>query len=80
MFFILEMCMFFALTVPLFTFFDFFTLPLEQAQTLLIARVLLSVTLFFLAYLVKNYPSIVMIKYVIALAFFFPSLFYLACN
>jgi len=72
------MCIFFAVTVPLFTFFDFFTLPQEQAQILLIDRILLSVTLFFLAYLVKNHPTILMIKYVTALAFFFPSVFYLA--
>jgi len=72
------MCMFFALTVPLFTLFDFFTLSYEHAQSLLVARVLLSVSLFALAHLVKKCSSVLLIKYVIALAFFFPSIFYLA--
>lgn len=71
------MCLFFAFSVPLFGFFDFLTLPQAHAQTLLVARISLSVALFIMAYRVKRSSSVSLIKHVIALSFLCPSLFYL---
>ena len=71
------MCLFFAVTVPLFSLFDFVILPSEQAQNLLFARGTLSVALFLVAYILKQQPSIILLRGCMLLAFFLPTLFYL---
>lgn len=71
------MCMFFAVTVPLFTIFDFFTLSNEHAKTLLNMRLTLSIALLVMAYIVKKCSSVLLVRYVVALAFFMPAVFYL---
>lgn len=71
------MCMFFAFSVPIFSIFDFITFAHQHAKTLLIARMTLSISLFFMAYRVKRSSSVSLIKYVIALSFLLPSIFYL---
>ncbi|MCP4324461.1 MAG: GGDEF domain-containing protein [Alteromonadales bacterium] len=71
------MCMFFAFSVPLFAFFDFFNLPIEHAQRLLSGRLSLSASLLMLAFLVKKCSSVLLIRYVIAFAFLLPSIFFL---
>lgn len=70
------MCMFFAFSVPAFAFFDFLTLDYQHAEILLVARLTLSISLFFMAYRVKRSSSVSLIKHIIALSFFLPSLFY----
>lgn len=70
------MCMFFAFSVPAFAFFDFLTLDYQHAEILLVARLTLSISLFIMAYRVKRSSSVSLIKYVIALSFFLPALFY----
>lgn len=71
------MCFFFAVTVPLFSVFDFITLPYQHANLLFFARLILSISLFCMAYLVKRSSSVSLIKYIVACAFLLPSLFYL---
>ncbi|MDE3270461.1 GGDEF domain-containing protein [Pseudoalteromonas sp. G4] len=70
------MCMFFAFSVPAFSFFDFLTLDYQHAEILLVARLTLSISLFIMAYRVKRSSSVSLIKHVIALSFFLPALFY----
>ena len=72
------MCLFFAVTVPLFAFVDFLTLPSEQAQFLLVARILLSVSLLFLTYITWRHYSIPVARIVLAAAFLLPTIFYIS--
>jgi len=72
------MCLFFAVTVPLFTFFDFLTFPSQQAQFLLISRIALSILLFFLSYITWRYFSIMVTRIILAAAFLLPTIFYLS--
>ena len=71
------MCLFFAIMVPVFALFDFLTLPSEQAQFLLKARIALSASLFFLGYVLYRQTSVVVTRIVITLTFLVPTVFYL---
>lgn len=71
------MCLFFAITVPVFAFFDFLTLPPEQAKILLAGRIVLSISLFFLAYIARQEASVLMIRSILTTAFFLPTIFYI---
>lgn len=62
------MLLFFAITVPLFSFFDFQTLPPEKAKFLLELRVILSVSLLFLAYIISQKATAFSIRLVVTLA------------
>ncbi|TMO56739.1 GGDEF domain-containing protein [Pseudoalteromonas phenolica] len=72
------MCCFFAFSVPLFSIYDFYAFEYEQATSILICRLVLSASLFIMAYLIKKCCSSLLIKKLVALSFFLPSLFYLA--
>ena len=72
------MCLFFAVSVPLFSIYDFYSLDYEHAVNILICRVVLSASLFAMAVYIRKCCSLLLIKRVVALAFFMPSLFYLA--
>lgn len=71
------MCLFFAVWVPLFSFFDFAILPVSQAQSLLIARLALSASLFFIAYLLRKTHHIITLRSITLVTFLLPTLFYL---
>ena len=71
------MCLFFAVWVPLFSFFDYAILPVSQAQSLLIARLALSASLFFIAYLLRKTPHIITLRSITLVTFLLPTLFYL---
>ena len=72
------MCMFFSLSVPIFSFFDFIFFPRKEAIHLLGARIVLSVSLFMLAKALKRWPFIRTVRTVMPLAFLFPMMFYVA--
>lgn len=72
------MCLFFAIMVPVFALFDFLTLPSEQAQFLLKARIALSASLFFLVYVLYRQASVVVTRIAITLTFLMPTVFYLS--
>lgn len=72
------MCLFFAVTVPLFAFFDFMILPSQQAQFLLGARIALSISLLFLAYITSQHVSEMVIRITLTAAFFLPTIFYIS--
>lgn len=72
------MCLFFAITVPLFTLFDYLILPSEQAQFLLKARIALSISLFFLVYIIHRQAAVVVTRIIITLTFLLPTVFYLS--
>lgn len=72
------MCIFFAISVPFFSIYDFYAFEYEQAATILISRLVLSASLFAMAYFIKKCCSALLIKRVVALSFFLPSLFYLS--
>ena len=72
------MCLFFAITVPLFAFFDFLILPSQQAQFLLGTRIALSISLFFLAYITSQHVSVMVIRIVLIAAFLLPTIFYIS--
>lgn len=71
------MCLFFAIAVPLFSFFDFILLPEAQALNILYARFALSVSLFAMAFVLKRKPNMAKVKSTMLLTFFLPTLFYL---
>ena len=71
------MCWFFAVSVPLFSFFDFAILPKPQALNILYARFVLSASLLCGIYLLRQQPSLTTIKGVMLIAFLMPILFYL---
>ena len=72
------MCMFFALSVPIFSFFDFLFFPNKEAIYLLAARVVLSISLFMLAQALKVWPLVRTVRIVMPLAFLIPMLFFVA--
>lgn len=72
------MCMFFALSVPIFSGFDFVLFPNSEALDLLVARVVLSLSLFSLAYLLKVRARVNTVRLVMPLAFLVPMIFYVA--
>jgi diguanylate cyclase (GGDEF)-like protein len=72
------MCMFFALSVPIFSGFDFVLFPNSEALDLLVARVVLSLSLFSLAYLLKVRARVNTVRLVMPLAFLAPMIFYVA--
>ena len=72
------MCMFFALSVPIFSGFDFVFFPNAEALALLVARVTLSLSLFSLAYLLKVRALVNTVRLVMPLAFLAPMIFYVA--
>jgi len=72
------MCMFFALSVPIFASFDFLFFPNTEALTLLGVRIVLSLVLFALAYLLKIRAHVNTVRLVMPLAFLAPMLFYVA--
>ncbi len=71
------MCLFFAVTVPLFSLFDFVILPKPQAENLLLARLALSLSLFSIAYALRKQPKITTLRLTTLLTFFLPCLFYI---
>ncbi|SIS42019.1 GGDEF domain-containing protein [Neptunomonas antarctica] len=71
------MCLFFAISVPLFAFFDYTALPVVQADFLLKARMSLSISLFILVYIIHRHVSLLATRVTFLLAFLLPSLFYL---
>ena len=71
------MCLFFAISVPLFSFFDFAILPSYEAQNLLYARLALSASLFFIAYTLRKQPNLITLRGITLIAFLLPTLFYL---
>jgi len=70
------MCLFFAITVPLFSFYDFYTLPNEQAESLLFARVALAIALLLIVYALRQLVGITLVRGAMILAFLLPTLFY----
>lgn len=72
------MCMFFALSVPVFSGFDFVLFPNAEASALLAARILLSLSLFSLAFLLKIRAQVNTVRLVMPLAFLAPMIFYVA--
>lgn len=72
------MCMFFALSVPVFSGFDFVLFPSAEALALLTARIVLSLSLFALAYLLKIRAQVSTVRFVMPLAFLAPMIFYIA--
>ncbi|KGJ92702.1 GGDEF domain-containing protein [Colwellia psychrerythraea] len=72
------MCMFFALSVPIFSGFDFVFFPNAEALELLVARIVLSLLLFSLAYLLKIRAQVTTVRFVMPLAFLAPMIFYVA--
>jgi len=72
------MCMFFSLSVPVFSFFDFIFFPSQEAIYLLVARIILSLSLFILAKTLKKWPVVSTVRIVMALAFLLPMLFFIA--
>lgn len=72
------MCMFFALSVPIFSGFDFVLFPNAEALALLAARIVLSLSLFSLAYLLKIRALVNTVRLVMPLAFLSPMIFYVA--
>ena len=73
------MCLFFACTIPMFSFYDFMVFSFEQSQALFSYRITLSAALFFIAYFSSSLFEIRTIRLCTVLAFFFPTLFYLSC-
>ena len=71
------MCIFFAITVPLFSFFDVALLPEEQAVNLLYARVGLSLSLFTIAFVLRSQPNVKLLRSLTLVTFLLPTLFYL---
>jgi diguanylate cyclase (GGDEF)-like protein len=72
------MCMFFCLSVPVFSFFDFIFFPNQEAISLLAARIVLSLSLFMLAKSLKVWPLVRTVRIVMPLAFLAPMLFFVA--
>lgn len=72
------MCIFFSLSVPIFSFFDFIFFPNKEAIYLLAARITLSISLFMLAKTLKMWPLIRTVRIVMPLAFILPMLFFVA--
>ncbi len=72
------MCMFFSLSVPVFSFFDFIFFPNQEAISLLVARIILSISLLILAKTLKKWPLVSTVRIVMALAFLLPMLFFVA--
>jgi diguanylate cyclase (GGDEF)-like protein len=72
------MCMFFSLSVPVFSFFDFIFLPNKEAIYLLSARIVLSISLLMLAQALKMWPLVRTVRVVMPLAFLLPMLFFIA--
>jgi len=72
------MCMFFCLSVPVFSFFDFIFFPNQEAIYLLAARIILSFSLFMLAKALKTWPLVRTVRIVMPLAFLIPMLFFVA--
>jgi len=72
------MCMFFSLSVPIFSFFDFIFFPNKEALYLLSARIVLSISLFMLAKALKIWPLVRTVRIVMPLAFSLPMLFFVA--
>ncbi|MFQ3194286.1 MAG: diguanylate cyclase (GGDEF)-like protein [Colwellia sp.] len=72
------MCMFFSLSVPVFSFFDFIFLPNKEAIYLLSARIVLSISLLMLAQALKVWPLVRTVRVVMPLAFLLPMLFFIA--
>lgn len=64
------MCIFFALSVPIFSGFDFVLFPNAEALALLVARIVLSLSLFSLAYLLKVRALVNTVRLVMPLAFY----------
>lgn len=73
------MCLFFACTIPLFSFYDFMVFSFEQSQALFSYRITLAASLFFIAYFSSSLFEIRTIRLCTALAFLFPTLFYISC-
>ena len=72
------MCMFFSLSVPVFSFFDFIFFPNKEAIYLLAARIVLSINLLMLAQALKMWPLVRTVRIVMPLAFLIPMLFFIA--
>jgi diguanylate cyclase (GGDEF)-like protein len=72
------MCMFFCVTVPIFSLFDFMIFSTSEAINLLVARIALSLSLFLLAQSLKVWPLVRTVRVVMPLAFLFPMLFFVA--
>jgi diguanylate cyclase (GGDEF)-like protein len=72
------MCIFFALSVPVFASFDFILFPKTEAISLLMVRIVLSLSLFFLAYTLKIRAHVNTVRLVMPLAFLAPMIFYVA--
>jgi diguanylate cyclase (GGDEF)-like protein len=70
------MCMFFSLSVPVFSLFDFIFFPNKEAIYLLSARIVLSICLFMLSKTLKSRPLVHIIRIVMPLAFLLPMLFF----
>ena len=73
------MCLFFAVSVPVFSFFDFYFLPNEQASYLLIARIGLSLMLLVMARFLNKNAKIQCVRVIMPLAFLVPMLFAITC-
>lgn len=72
------MCMFFCVSVPVFSLFDFMFFSMGEATNLLVARIVLSLSLFLLAQSLKIWPLVRTVRVVMPLAFLFPMLFFVA--
>lgn len=72
------MCIFFSLSVPVFSCFDFIFFPTNEAIYLLTARIVLSGSLFLLAKALKMWPTVRTVRMVMPLVFLLPMLFYVA--
>ncbi|PKH06612.1 GGDEF domain-containing protein [Moritella sp. Urea-trap-13] len=71
-------CLFFAISVPLSSLFDFIAFENVQAELLLVNRLILSCALIGLCQLIRRSNTVNMTRLVLTLSFLFPVLFYTA--
>jgi diguanylate cyclase (GGDEF)-like protein len=69
--------MFFSLSLPIFSFFDFILFPNKEAINLLLARIVLSICLLMLSQALKAKPLASTVRIVMPLAFLLPMLFFI---
>jgi diguanylate cyclase (GGDEF)-like protein len=70
-------CIFFALSVPVCSFFDFILFSQQEARYLLAARLLLSFCLVILAFILKTQPTVRKVRIIMPLVFLIPMFFFI---
>lgn len=74
------MCIFFAISVPLFSSFDFIFFAAENARVLFVNRIFLSISLFVLYKCLQRFNTNRPTRIILSLAFIFPVCFYIATS